>query len=214
MKLENITEFIKRTTISKSTLYRFYKKYPEYWEQTRFKNNKRLFPVSHAKFFDSEIMFDENQQLNRENNSMRNVIDCLMDKDSLQSRLWFKDWSLFVTVAYTHERNKKSCFRMMHGLYDALADKYGDASEIRLFFTTEPFTNRKGYHNHFVFYCSNNELLDDVKAYIQSYLIGNRIQIEPYNKYEAGLFYMVKDGLVNDDWDILDSTIKHDRVVA
>ncbi len=214
MKLENITEFIKRTSISKSTLYRFYKKYPEYWEQSRLKNNKRLFPVSHAKFFDSEIMFDENQQLNRENNSMRNVIDCLMDKDSLQSNLWYKEWSLFVTVAYAHERNKKSCFKMMHGLYDALAAKYGDASEIRLFFTTESFTNRKGYHNHFVIYCSKNELLDDVKADMQSYLVGNRIDIEPYNKYEAGLFYMVKDGLVNDDWDILDSTIIINRDAA
>lgn len=203
MQIENIKEFEKRTKNSKSTIYRFYRENPELWNETKKKGNKRLFPVTHAKYFDSEIMFEENKILNQENRSMKNVIDCIIEKDSLQARLWFMDWSFFITVAYSHERNKKSCYKMMNGLYDELINKYGEMAEIRMFFTTEPFTNRNGFHNHFVFYCSDKILLEEIQEDIETYLYGNRAQIEPYNKYEAGLFYMVKEGLVNEDWDIL-----------
>jgi hypothetical protein len=203
MQIENIKEFEKRTKNSKSTIYRFYRKNPELWNETKKKGNKRLFPVTHAKYFDSEIMFDENKILTQENRSMKNVIDCIIEKDSLQARLWFMDWSFFVTVAYSHERNKKSCYRMMNGLYDELINKYGDSAEVRIFFTTEPFTNRNGFHNHFVIYCSDKKLNELIQDEIEAYFYGNRVQIEPYNKYEAGLFYMVKEGLVNEDWDIL-----------
>lgn len=203
MQIENIKEFEKRTNNSKSTIYRFYRKNPELWKETKLKGNKRLFPVTHAKYFDSEIMFDENKLLVQENRSMKNVIDCIIEKDSLQARLWFMEWSFFVTVAYSHERNKKSCYRMMNGLYDELINKYGDSAEVRIFFTTEPFTNRNGFHNHFVIYCSDKKLNELIQDEIEAYFYGNRVQIEPYNRYEAGLFYMVKNGLVNEDWDIL-----------
>jgi hypothetical protein len=184
-------------------IYRFYKKNPELWSETTLKNKKRLFPVTHAKYFDSEIMFDENKILVQENRSMKNVIDCLMEKESLQARLWFMNWSYFVTVAYSHDRNKKSCYRIMNGLYDELVKKYGENAEVRIFFTTEQFTNRNGYHNHFVVYCSDKKLNEVIQNDIAEYFNGNRLTVEPYNRYEAGLFYMVKNGLVNEDWDIL-----------
>lgn len=203
MQIENIKEFEKRTKNSKSTIYRFYRKNPELWNETKKKGNKRLFPVTHAKYFDSEIMFEENKLLIQENRSMKNLIDCLIEKDSLQARLWYMEWSFFVTVAYRQERNKKSCYRMMNGLYDELINKYGEMAEVRMFFTTEPFTNRNGFHNHFVFYCSDEKINELIQDDIEAYYYGNRVQIEPYNKYEAGLFYMVKEGMVNDDWDIL-----------
>jgi hypothetical protein len=203
MQIENIKEFEKRTKNSKSTIYRFYRKNPELWNETKKKGNKRIFPVTHAKYFDSEIMFDENKILTQENRSMKNVIDCIIEKDSLQARLWFMEWSFFVTVAYSHERNKKGCYRMMNGLYDELINKYGEMVEVRMFFTTEPFTNRNGFHNHFVMFCSDKKLNEVIQNDIENYFAGNRLAIEPYNKYEAGLFYIVKEGLVNEDWDIL-----------
>jgi hypothetical protein len=137
MKYENIKEFIISTKSSKSTIYRFYKKNEELWSETQFKNGKRLFPTDHARYFDSEIMFDENKILRQENQSMRNLIDCLADKESLQHTFWHMDWSFFFTVAYKLERNKNSCFKQMHGLYDYLAEKYGNSTELRLFFNTE-----------------------------------------------------------------------------
>lgn len=207
MKIQNIAEFVKTTKSSKSSVYRFYKKNQELWDQTKLKRNKRYFPLEHAKYFDSEIMFDENKVLALENQSMRNVIDCLTDKDSLQHTLWCMDWSFFVTVAYKNDRNKKSCFRIMHGLYESLLTTHGSRTEIRMFFTTEPFANRTGNHNHFVLYVSNKELHQEVLEDMQAYFSFDRVDTRVYDRYKAGLFYSVKEGLINEDWDILGNNL-------
>jgi len=125
MKYENIKTFIISTKASKSTIYRFYKKNEDLFLETKIPSGKRLFPIDHVKYFDSEIMFDENKILRQENQSMRNLIDCLADKESLQHTFWQMDWSFFFTVAYKAERNKNSCFKQMQGVYDYLVDKYG-----------------------------------------------------------------------------------------
>jgi len=210
MKYENITEFKITTKASKSKVYRFYKKNVELWNETKLKIGKRLFPTDHARYFDSEIMFDENKILRQENQSMRNLIDCLVDKDSLQYRFWQLDWSFFVTVAYQLERNKKSCFRQMHALYEHLENKYGDATALRLFFTSEPFTNRKGYHNHLVLNITNKKLHEEIITEIQNYFSYDRFDVSIYDKYKAGIFYMTKEGSMNVDWDILGNNLKDD----
>jgi hypothetical protein len=203
MKIDNIKEFTKRTKASKSTIYRFYKRNTELWNETKIKGNKRYFPAEHAKYFDSEIMFDENKVLVLENKSMRNVIDCLMDKDSLQTRLWYMDWTFFITVAYKSDKSKKNCFRTMHSLYEHLSAKYGEVTELRIFFTTEPFANRTGYHNHFVLFISNEKLQETVLNDVQEFFSFDRVDCRLYDKYKAGLFYVAKLGLINEDWDIL-----------
>jgi hypothetical protein len=205
MKIESIKEFTKRIKKSKSTVYRFYERNPELWLETKLKSNKRLLPVEHAKYFDSILMYDQNKVLMLENKSMKNLIDGLMDKDSLPSTLWYKDWSLFITVAYKNEKNKKGCFRVMNAYYDSLIQKYGKNNEVRMFFTTEPFTNRAGYHNHFVLYVSDYKLLDEIQKGLKDFFLYDRVDAEPYNKYEGGLFYAVKNGLVNEDWDVLEN---------
>jgi len=203
MKRENFKEFIKRTKASKSTIYRFYKRNEELWSESKIKYGKRLFPIEHAKYFDSEIMFDENQVLRLENHSMKNLIDCLMDKDSLQQTLWYMDWSFFITVAYKAERQKKSCYRMMNAMYEDLVKQYGDRTEIRIFFTTEQFNNRNSYHNHLVLYVSNKKLEEQVVESINEFFMYDRTDFKVYDKYKAGIFYACKDGLVSEDWDIL-----------
>jgi hypothetical protein len=206
MKYENIKEFIISTKSSKSTIYRFYNKNEDLFAETKKPNGKRLFPTDHARYFDSEIMFDENKILRQENQSMRNLIDCLADKESLQHTFWQMDWSFFFTVAYKAERNKTSCFKQMHGLYDYLNEKYQDSTELRLFFTTEPFTNRKGYHNHFVIHIEDKRLHEQIVADIQEYFSYDRTDVSIYDKYKAGLFYMSKDGLNGEDWDFINNT--------
>ena len=122
-------------------------------------------------------MFDENKVLRQENQSMRNLIDNLVDKDSLQFRLWQLDWSFFITVAYQLERNKKSCFRQMHALYENLEQKYGAATAIRLFFTSEPFTNRKGYHNHLVLNVTNTKLHEEILNEIKDFFSNDCVEV-------------------------------------
>jgi hypothetical protein len=210
MKYENITEFKITTKASKSKVYRFYKKNEELWSETKLNSGKRLFPVDHARYFDSEILFDENKILRQENQSMRNLIDCLVDKDSLQYRLWQLDWSFFITVAYKTERTQKGCFKQMHGLYEHLEKKYGEATALRLFFTTEPFPNRKGYHNHLVLNIASKKLQEEIITEIQNYFSYDRVDVGIYDPYKAGIFYMSKEGIINEDWDILGNNLKQD----
>nr|WP_315203606.1 hypothetical protein [uncultured Flavobacterium sp.] len=206
MKYENIKEFIISTKSSKSTIYRFYGKNEDLFAETKKTNGKRMFPVDHARYFDSEIMFDENKILRQENQSMRNLIDCLADKTSFQHTFWQMDWSFFFTVAYKLERNKTSCFKQMHGMYDYLTEKYGTSTGIRLFFTTESFTNRKGYHNHFVIHIEDKKLHEQIVTDIQDYFNYDRTDISIYDRYKAGLFYMSKEGLNGEDWDFINNS--------
>lgn len=203
MKIESVKEFLKRNKIARSTLYRFYRKNDELWNETKFKYNRRYIPVHHDRYFDSEIMHDENKLLMQENRSMRNLIDQLMDKDSLPTKLWYMDWSFFITVAYKAERNKKSCFRQMHGLYDHLVNIYGDKTKIRIYFSTEPFKGREGYHNHLAMNISEPKLHDEIIKEVERFFSFDRVQAEQYDKYRAGLFYMSKEGCQLEDWDIL-----------
>lgn len=203
MVYEKVNEFVITAGISRSTLYRFYKRNQEFWQETKLKNNKRFIPSTHAKYFDSEALFDELKTAQLENKSLRNLITCLADKDTLPRTFWDMNWSFFVTVAYHAERNKKSCFRLMHQLNEELTEKYGDDTKIRMFFTTEPFTNRKGYHNHFTLYIENKKLEPQVCNDIRKFFEYDRIDILAYDMFKAGLFYMTKEGLQGDDWDIL-----------
>lgn len=210
MKCENLKEFIARTKSSKSTIYRFYKKNKDLFDETKLIKGKRIYPVDHARYFDSEVMHDENKILRQENQSMRNLIDCLVDKDSLQYRLWRMEWSFFFTAAYKAERNKKSCFRVMNAVYEHLINKFGEDTGLRLFFTTEEFVNRKGYHNHFVLNIENKKLHEQIVAEIKNYFSYDRVDVSLYDKYKAGVFYASKEGLVNEDWDILGNNLKND----
>jgi len=99
---------------------------------------------------------------------------------------------------------------MMHGLYDTLIERYGDRTEIRLFFTTEPFANRKGYHNHFALYISNKSLVQTILDEISLYFEYDRSDFKLYDPFRAALFYMAKDGIHGDDWDILGTNLEEE----
>ncbi len=210
MKIENLKEFIKSTKKSKSTIVRFYKKNEDLFLKTEIKNGKRYYPKEHIRYFDSEILHDENKVLRLENQSMKNLIDCLVDKDSLQYRLWQMEWDFFFTVAYKTDRNKKSCFRQMNSMYENLILKYGNQTGIKIFFTTEAFTNKTGYHNHFVLHVENKKLKQQIVKEIQNYFSYDRVDFGVYDKYKAGIFYASKEGLVNEDWDIIGNNLGKD----
>lgn len=202
-KIESVKEFTKRIKKAKSTLYRFYEKNEELWLETKFKNRKRYIPSHHDRYFNSEIMYDEYKLAMQENKSMRNLIDQLMDRDSLPTTFWYLDWSFFVTVAYKADRNQTSCFRQMHALYDHLVKKYGGRTQIRIFFSTEPFADRKGYHNHLALYLSDEKLHDTIMKEVDRFFSFDRVGFKPYDRYKAGIFYIAKEGLHLDDWDIM-----------
>ena len=52
------------TKLSKSKVYRFYKKNEELWSETKLKNGKRLFPTEHAIHLLSAVDFSNAIKLN------------------------------------------------------------------------------------------------------------------------------------------------------
>lgn len=206
MKYEGIKQFTITTKTSKSTIYRFYKKNIDLWAETKMSGNKRVYPKEHARYFDSEIMFDENVMLRQENKSLRNLIDCLADKSTYQYTFWEMDWTFFGTIAYKSERKKISCYKQMTGLFNHLNNLFGSQTKLRLFFTCEPFANRAGYHNHFVLFVENQKLQQQVYGEIENYFEFDRVEVKNYDRYKAGLFYISKEGLNGEDWDYLDNT--------
>lgn len=205
MKYECIKQFTGTTKCSKSKIYRFYKVNEELFAETK-KKGKRLFPVEHARYFDSEKMFEENKLLRKDSDNLKSLINCLSnDKDGFLTKLWMMDWTLFCTVAYVDERNQQSCSNQMRGLYNYLESKFKKA-DLRLFFTTEKFSSRDGSHNHFILYASNNLQIKIMKE-IKDYFSFDRTDIKLYDKMKAGVFYIAKDGLTDVNWDLLGNNL-------
>jgi hypothetical protein len=200
IQLENIKEFSKRTNTSKSTLYRFYNSHPSLWDETKVKNNKRLFPTIHEKYFKNDLLIQAHEELKKEVYGMKNLLHCLKEKNSLPSSLWHMDWSYFVTIAYRDDRSKKHCYSTIAKMQMELEQEYGYS---RVFFTTEPFTNRKGYHNHCVIHVPPSISKNELEGLLKNSFAESRIDVQPYNECKAGIFYIAKNGLVGEDWDIL-----------
>lgn len=205
IKYEKIEKFSKKAGISTRTVYRFYNKNSDLHGETKKNGNKRLYPLSHLKYFNRETMLEENTIFRTSDRMMKNLIDCLHNNDNpMALKLWHMEWSMFISVDYKHERTKTYCFTTMHKLYELLYSKYGGKTIIRMFFVTEPFANRNnGQHNHIVFYVEDIKykplIMNDVKLFFRH----DRVDYKDYSKYKAAVFYMAKEGFDGEDWDIL-----------
>lgn len=208
MKYENIEKFAKRVGVTPRTIYRFYNKYPELKEETK-KKGKRLYPIEHKKYWKSELLFENNVKLVKDNREVKKLIDYLYDNENpLATKYWYMKWSLFVSIDYKHERNKSYCFTMMSHLYRRIESEFGNDTTIRMFFVTEPFANRNnGHHNHIVIYLGKESLKSWVLKLIKSFFSNDRVDSSDYNKYKGGLFYMMKNGIQGEDWDILGNNL-------
>ena len=78
-----------------------------------------------------------------------------------------------------------------------------------MFFTTEPFHNRHGFHNHLVLKIDGNS--EFVKEFIEKHAPVGIIDVKPYDKELAGVFYTAKNKHKNkDSWDILGNKLKEE----
>jgi hypothetical protein len=218
IKYEKIEKFSKKAGISTRTVYRFYNKNSDLHGETKKQGVKRLYPLEHLKYFNRETMFEENKIFRASERMMKNLIDCLYeDNNPLAIKLWRKEWSMFISVDYKHERGKTYCFTKMHELYELLESKYGDKTIIRMFFVTEPFANRNnGQHNHIVFYVEDTKFKHLIMADVKLFFKYDRVDYKDYDRYKAGVFYMAKEGFSGEDWDILGNYLSgetiHDEV--
>lgn len=80
MESEVIKQFTKRVNKSRSSIIRFYNANPSLKAETTMKGKNRCYPIEHARYFDSEVMFDENKRLKIENELMKQIIDNLANR--------------------------------------------------------------------------------------------------------------------------------------
>ena len=169
-----------------------------------FRTKKRPYKYNYnfLKVFLSEDTFQMVQRIKQ----LETTIDCLKRNNSLEQHLSFFKWDYFITIAYEQSLNKERCFTEMSKLYEKI--NAISATTNRMFFVTEPFTNRTGYHNHFILKsCLSKEELIEL---IGEQLPKGILDIKTYDPYLAGFFYLCKKGTQRDDWDILGNKLKEE----
>lgn len=139
-------------------------------------------------------------QLTEENRQQKNTIDCLSSPGTLQYHLSHLEWDYFITISWEQNFNKDRCRSEMDSLYEDLCN-YGFNGKNRMFYSTEPFTNRKGCHNHFALKLEGSNPIT-IKEFIEKNSPRAIIDVKKWDNYKAGMFYIVKEGLNGCDWDL------------
>ena len=160
-------------------------------------------------------LLNENQNTLNRNKQLSNTIKLLPETFSLnpertltlEQYLYLYDWDYFITIAYEESLPQMECFSIMHRLYDQIENANPNKTT-RMFFTTEPFTDRKGYHNHFILKSSLGE--KDIENIINQTTPKGRIDIRIYDKELAATFYINKHARNNKYWDITNNQRKEE----
>ena len=171
----------------------------------RMKSKPYKYHMNFLEEFVSPIVFD----LLDRNRQLSNTIACMHRTDSLEQHLSFLEWDYFVTISYKDSLSSKRCFSAMSELYEKV-EAYSFSGDCRMFFTTVPFSNRKGYHNHLVLRMSADT--KTVTRFIEKYAPIGRVDVKPYDHELAGVFYTAKDKHRNDDWDILGNKLTEEGI--
>lgn len=207
MKLNNLKETTNKTGVSRATIYRFYEKNPQLWAETKINTKKRLIPEKHLNLIAKNNIYVDNIEKDKSIVKQQRLIDLLSNPNTIEYRLYQMQWDWFCTVSFKNEQTKKYCYHEMMQVFSHLLDLYGNEIDLRIFFTVEPYKDRKGHHIHFILRVGDGLLTNAVIAEMKEYYEGNRVDFEPYDKYEAGLFYIAKEGLKAEDWDIVGNNL-------
>ena len=208
MKLFNIKETSTQTGVSRATIYRFYEKNPDLWLETKIKTKKRLIPEAHLNLITKKNIYAKAILLGEQTTQLKRLVDLLADTNSIQYRIYQLNWDWFGTIAFKLDRNKKYSYHQMLQAFDYLIGLYGPEIDLRIFFTVEPFVNRNGTHIHFILKVGNALLTNAVLKELEGFFKGNRMELKNYDKYKPGIFYISKQGLKGEDWDILGNDLR------
>jgi hypothetical protein len=212
-------EFVKKAKITPRTAERLVNKLleeqPDHPKIKREKNGRvKLHRSLLIRYVSDEYLNieAEKRKLEREIRSLKNTIDCITNTKEIGYVLHNHSWSFFGAVNYKEETSKKRCRDTMVNLYKHLFETFGKQTEIKFFFTTEDVHGGGNNHSHFVLYLSDATLLERAKAEIEKHLEGQRVYIDQYTHYKAGIFYNCKEGLRDTNWDILGSSLSPDGI--
>ena len=207
MKLFNLIETTEKTGRSRASIYRFYILHPHLICEKKFKNKKCLIPEAHLGLIAKTNIYGKHLQLNKDYTQLKRLVDVLAIPESLQLKLYQLDWDWFGTIAFKNNYNTSQSFHRMQQAYHYIILLYGKKTNFRLFYTVEPFTNREGTHIHFVMKVKASYLTKAITEELKKYFVNNRIELQEYDKYKAGVWYISKHGLKGENWDILGNNL-------
>jgi hypothetical protein len=204
MNLFNLKETTERTGISRSSIYRFYETNPELRSETKLRNKKRLIPEAHLSLMTRTNIYTKAINLEKDVEQLKRLVNLLASNpNTIQYKLYSMKWDWFGTIAFRADKSKKNTFDLMHQLYNHIISLYGSRTAINLFFTVEPFTNRTGTHIHFVLRVGKDSWENEVIENLKDFFSEDRVELRKYDKYKAGIYYISKEGLKDEDWDLL-----------
>ena len=197
-----MNEFLTKIEVSRSTVNRFYKKYIEKGKERKRNGKKLLIPETHIKYFNFDLMLENEVRIMERMENMQNLLDCIRHKQDMPTFLYQMEWDIFGTISYRDELSAKNCYNRMKKLWNKIESKYQINNSLRMYFTTEHYGLRDGYHNHFVIYSENKKYLEGIKLLINNMFKMDRVDQEEYDPYDSGVYYITKDGNQGEKWDI------------
>jgi hypothetical protein len=203
MNLYNLKEVSEKAGVSRATIYRFYERNNGLWNETKIKTKKRLIPESHLSLITKSNIYTTALRLEEENKQLKRLVNLLSVPNTLQYRLYQMDWDYFGTIAFKNDLNQKAAYHQMLRAFDYLIERYGKKIKLRIFFTVEPFYNRDGNHIHFILRVGNGLLTKAVIEELKVFFKNDRVDLNKYDRYKAGIYYTSKQGLQGENWDIL-----------
>ncbi len=205
--LFNLKETTERTGMSRASIYRFYQKNQNLWNETKIIARKRKIPEAHLGLITRTNIYAKHIALDKDFTQLKKLVDVLAVPDSLQYKIYLLGWDWFGTVSFKRDYSKVQSYHRMSQAIDHIIDVYGPRTGLRVFFTTEPFTHREGTHIHFVLQVDKKFLTKAIIEEMNNYFKGNRIDIREYDKYKAGVYYMSKHGLRGEEWDVVGNNL-------
>lgn len=169
-----------------------------------FRIKKRPYKYNYQ--FLSEFLSNDIFQMIKRIKQMETTIDCLKRNESIEQHLSYFHWDYFITISYAETLNEKQCFSLMSKFYEVINSLTKGSN--RMFFVTEPFTNRTGNHNHLILKCNLTEV--HLRQIMIEYLPKGIVDVKKYDPYLAGVFYLSKKGTKGENWDVLGNNLQHE----
>ncbi|MDR5591895.1 hypothetical protein [Christiangramia sp. SM2212] len=202
MKYYSMNEFLNKIEVSRSTVSRFYSKYTQKADERKPSGKRLLIPETHIKYFNFDLMLEDEARINKRMRNMEKLLDCIRHKEDMPTFLFQMEWNIFGTISYRDELSSKSSYNRMQKIWNKIETKYKVNNSLRMYFTTEHYGIRDGHHNHFVIYSENKKYLEDINLMIKNMNKFDRVDLEEYDPYDSGIYYISKDGNKGERWDI------------
>lgn len=200
MKYYTKEEFIELSKVSRSTIDRFYRDYTALGKERKIVGKRKDIPESHLKYFSLKLMINEEMIMKEKILKLQKVIS-LTKEDTLGTKLWQMNWVSFGAISYKSDYTVDTCYNKMVKMFNQLKNDIDD-NDLKIFFTTESYDVRYGNHTHFVLDC-NIRNVNQINKKIKDHFSWDRVHLEDYAPEEAGIFYIMKEGLKGTGWDFL-----------